>query len=1084
MTEQTKTTSENSSFHKIWLTVFSLCVAYSLEASQIISVNFKGSSNISISDEAGFVPAINWNNLPGGAASSPLDLIDNSGSDSGTDISFSSNSEDGFHLGNSGSSEDAKLYVGQIIEESGGDVEINFLGIPYQKYALYVYYGHGSAHAGNSVRIAASTNSFIGRNEDLKTYSDPIEFRLVDSTTSPGDQGNYCVFPNLSRSNLTVTLSYVTGSSGCSGIQIVKTFLDTDLDGLDDGWEMEHFEDLDEDDSGDPDTDGLSNLAEQSAGTEPDNDDSDGDGLIDGVETKTGSWTSSSDTGTDPLNSDSDGDNLKDGVETNTGTFSDASDTGTDPNNDDSDGDHATDGIEVQRGLDPTNAGVKPDWPNIIYILADDLGWGEVGCYGQEKILTPSIDRLATQGVKFTQHYAGAPVCAPTRCILMTGMDSGHAYVRNNYETGGYQLALSASETTIADMLQEVGYSTCCIGKWGLGGPGTSGDPNNKGFDHFFGYLGQVQAHHYYPAYLWRNGQKAYYNPADAANDGTTVDVPGADNNGLTEDNDGNVHSHDAMTAEALQWIGDHKDEPFFLYLAYPIPHVSVQPPAHIDDLADGDGIVFSNDVRTAVEEFYPGQPFGPPIYHEGTGHYSATPDKRHEYAAMISAMDRDIGRIMDLLDTYNIASNTVVAFSSDNGATYLGEVDYAYFNSSGGLRGMKGSVYEGGIREPLVVRWPGKIATNSVSDHISAQWDTMPTIADILEIQYPSDSNGKSFLPTLLGHPENQEDHDFLYWEFKYGSSWMKAVRMGDWKGVRIGNPTEGAAIKLFDLANDVDESSDVASAHPDIVEQIDRIMGAHHTLSHYFFRDEDEFPIWSQVSFSLESPGVELTPTASSGGYALTPLEKTVTGQIRFTVEMKMKSDTGNINGIFMLGPDNNINNMLKCELRGDQSKYVITHQSQSVEVPFQPDEDSSRLFELEVAYDTVTGIVEFTDGVKTLEMTLNSPISELNYTGIAVDNAVTVFGPVGVHLPIPPLTDPLASTFIGERFSVLYNRSTTDIGNYIYEESADLAAWAEATPFLEQPRHSFGNRQEVEARFNNAGISKAFYRLKYVE
>ena len=372
-------------------------------------------------------------------------------------------------------------------------------------------------------------------------------------------------------------------------------------------------------------------------------------------------FASTSPTDPDP-DLDTDGDGLPDIVETNTGVYVSATDTGTDPNNANTDGDRIKDGAEVRRGNNPLNPNDFPNLPNVIFIMADDLGIGELGAYGQTKILTPRIDQLASEGMCLDDFYAPCAVCAPTRAMLLTGKHAGQAAIRNNTEVGEYQKPLPANAFTLGHLMQNAGYATSCIGKWGVGGPGSSGEPYKQGFDHFFGYLGQKQAHYYYPQRLWRNTEKVYYSPTLAAANGTTVEIPGANNEiGFIKSNDGNVHSHDAMTKEAMEWITAHKDEAFFMYLCYPIPHTSIQPPGHIDDLTDADGIVIDNNVRTSVDEFYPvnlgtGQrPFGSPISHGGTWSYTSTPDKRHEYAAMITAMDRDVGRINDLLVSLNL---------------------------------------------------------------------------------------------------------------------------------------------------------------------------------------------------------------------------------------------------------------------------------------------------------------------------------------------------------------------------------------------------------------------------------------------
>ena len=410
--------------------------------------------------------------------------------------------------------------------------------------------------------------------------------------------------------------------------------------------------------------------------------------------------------------------------------------------------------------------------PNIIYILADDLGYGDVGCYGQLKVRTPNIDKLAAEGMMFTQHYAGSTVCAPSRCSLLTGLHTGHCYIRGNYETGGYQKAIPAETVTIAEVLKGVGYNTSCIGKWGLGGPDTEGLPNLQGFDHFFGYLGQVQAHNYYPDHLWRN----------------TEQVPLG----------GTVYSHDLLTEEALGFIAQNEKDPFFLYLAYTIPHSAIEVP-EIGDYASEDWS-----------------------------------DTEKKFAAMVTRMDADVGRIIDLLKKLGLDSNTIVMFTSDNGPHSEGGHSASYFDSNGIYRGIKRALYEGGIREPMVVRWPGKIKPGIVSDHISAMWDIFPTCCELAGAQTPDGLDGISFVPALLG--KSQKQHEYLYWEFhEYGGK--QAVRKGKWKGVRLNMKTVAdPPVELYDLEADPSESTNLTSGNPTKAAELKALMIEAHVTSPIF--------------------------------------------------------------------------------------------------------------------------------------------------------------------------------------------------------------------------------------------------------
>ena len=407
--------------------------------------------------------------------------------------------------------------------------------------------------------------------------------------------------------------------------------------------------------------------------------------------------------------------------------------------------------------------------PNIIYILADDLGYGHLGCYGQKEIKTPNIDRMAEEGMKFTDHYAGSALCAPSRCVLMTGLHTGHCFIRNNKKLPVEgNVPIPAHSQTIGKVLQRGGYTTGAIGKWGLGYPGSEGDPVKQGFDHFFGYNCQRQAHSYYPDHLWRNDTKVM----------------------LPENAGGRkkVYSHDLLTNEALEFIRQNHERPFFLYVPYTIPHAAFQVP-HLDIYADKPW----SQVKKAI-------------------------------AAMITRMDRDIGRLLELLKELRIDRHTLVIFTSDNGSAG-GEL-LKGFNGSGVLRGQKGTLYEGGIRSPMVARWPGMIAPGTVSDHICGFQDMLVTFGDLADAEIEKGTDGISIVPTLLGK-HDQVKHAYLYWELKDN----RAVRMDQWKAVK----TKGK-IELFDLQTDVSEKNNMAQQHPDIVEKIRGIMDAAHEDSGFF--------------------------------------------------------------------------------------------------------------------------------------------------------------------------------------------------------------------------------------------------------
>jgi arylsulfatase A len=455
--------------------------------------------------------------------------------------------------------------------------------------------------------------------------------------------------------------------------------------------------------------------------------------------------------------------------------------------------------------------------PNIIYIYADDLGYAELGCYGQRKIKTPNLDRMAAEGMRFTQHYSSAPVCAPSRAMLMTGKHAGHSYIRGNYELGGFpdsaergQLPLQAAEFTVAELVKQKGYATALIGKWGLGMNATEGSPNRQGFDYYYSILDQKQAHNYYPTHIWENEKwdtlkQPFINVHRKLNPVTAAD---SDFNYFK----GNEYAPAKMTEKALGFIERNTSNPFFLYIPYTIPHASLQAP----------------DEYVAK---YTGLFNEKPYY--GEQGYASTKYPLSTYAAMITYLDDQVGLILQKIKETGLDNNTVILFSSDNGTTFNGGVNAEYFNSVDGLRGLKMDLYEGGIREPFIVRWPGKIKAGSVSDLISVQYDFYATVAELTGQRAPV-HDGISFFPELLGKGDRQKKHKFLYFEYPEKGGQL-AIRMGDWKGVKIDlkkNPE--APWQLFNLRADRNETTDIASQHPDIIKRLDAIVKKEHHGSH----------------------------------------------------------------------------------------------------------------------------------------------------------------------------------------------------------------------------------------------------------
>lgn len=447
--------------------------------------------------------------------------------------------------------------------------------------------------------------------------------------------------------------------------------------------------------------------------------------------------------------------------------------------------------------------------PNIIFILADDLGYSSIGAFGQKVIRTPHLDRMAKEGMILTNFYAN-PVCSPTRASLITGMNSSHCVIRDNYELGGFeddaeygQMPLPSNILTIGTVLQSGGYTTAAFGKWGLGGPRSTGVPWKQGFDYFYGYLDQKQAHNYYPTHLWKNELwEKLPNSAFSAHQQLGSKDP--DNPASYDAYKGNVYSCDTITGEALKFMRNNRSKPFFMYLALTLPHMALQVPDRS----------MSQYIGKFEEKPY-------------KGGYLPNRTPRATYAAMITLLDDYVGMIMQSLKNLGIEKNTMVVFTSDNGAAVGGGVDADFFNCSGQLRGRKGVLYEGGIREPFVAYWPGRIPPGSSSAHVSAVWDMLPTFAEVAGVKPISGIDGISMLPVLLGKSNLQKNHPFLYWEIHGAMKGMQAVRFGDWKAVRKGiHDSAHHAVELYNLKDDPSEKTDLSQQHPLQVKQAQQYL------------------------------------------------------------------------------------------------------------------------------------------------------------------------------------------------------------------------------------------------------------------
>lgn len=434
--------------------------------------------------------------------------------------------------------------------------------------------------------------------------------------------------------------------------------------------------------------------------------------------------------------------------------------------------------------------GAEGEKPNLVYLLLDDAGYGDLSCYGQQKFATPNMDRLAAEGLRFTQHYSGSTVCAPTRCCLMTGVHTGHSYVRGNREVRPEgQSPMPSDIVTLPRLLKQAGYTTGAFGKWGLGAPGSPSDPAHH-FDVFFGYNCQREAHTYYPKHLWNNFEK----------------VP----------LDGQTHSADVIMSEALEFVRANQEKPFFLFLPVTIPHAAMH----------------------ATEEYL--APFRKkfPQFENKVGRYANTETKNPiaAFAGMMTQVDAHLGQLMQLLDELNLDDRTLVMLSSDNGPHKEGGHDPKFFDSNGPLRGHKRDLYEGGVRAPLIARWPGKIAEGNESAMISAHWDMLPTFCELAGVAVPQLVDGVSLVPELTGQSDKQPQHEYLYWEF-YEQGGKRAARFGDWKAVQLNvNKDRNAPIELYFLPEDIGETNNVADDHPEVVARAIKIFADAHTPSEFW--------------------------------------------------------------------------------------------------------------------------------------------------------------------------------------------------------------------------------------------------------
>ena len=436
----------------------------------------------------------------------------------------------------------------------------------------------------------------------------------------------------------------------------------------------------------------------------------------------------------------------------------------------------------------------KNEKPNIVFVLADDMGIGDVGCYGQKKIKTPNIDKLAEQGLLFTNHYCGSTVSAPSRCSLLTGKHTGHAYIRGNKGAdsveGHFDLHLPANETTVAEILKEKGYATMCVGNWGLGGPKTTGSPINKGFDYFFGYLNQGAAHRYYPEYLYENEKKVMLNKK--------------------------VYSHFLIMEKGLNFIREHSEQPFFAYFAITPPHADLDYP----DLSE-------------YENEFPETPF---INKNPNGGFKTQMKPKAAYASMVSEIDKNVGQIIELLKEKGIWENTIFIFSSDNGVHRVGGHDPDFFNSNGPFRGYKRDLYEGGVRAPFIINWPDVIKTKRTTEHITTFWDFLPTVAEIVGAAPIKDTDGISYLSLLTEKGPKPQNHEYIYYEF-YEQGGKQSILKDGWKLIRLNmSKPEKLKEELYYLPNDIGEENNLIRQKPQKAAELRKLAMSAHTHSKHF--------------------------------------------------------------------------------------------------------------------------------------------------------------------------------------------------------------------------------------------------------
>ncbi|MDF7824786.1 sulfatase-like hydrolase/transferase [Pontiellaceae bacterium B12227] len=799
--------------------------------------------------------------------------------------------------------------------------------------------------------------------------------------------------------------------SPTNGGFMVNVHRDANTNGMDDVWENNW--------AGTEDGDGLNLLGEYLVGSDPSNPDTDGDTLLDGVDP-------------DPLKADADGDGLSDPDELAAGT---------DPLNPNSDGDRFLDGGEVLRGTDPLDPASQPTAPNIILVMADDAGWGELGCYGNAVVQTPVLDQMATEGLRFTDFYASGCVCAPTRYSILMGQHTGRAALRS------WNVRLRPGDQTLATMLRDAGYNAGVFGKWGVGDAGNGGMPTQNGFHRFFGIVDHQEGHRHYLRYMWRDLDPVFYNPVTAwKHCEAPLDFPGAGNSGIMngdlEANRGNIHSHELITQELFGFIQEHTNEAFFAYWNPIHPHGPIQASAHPDDLVDADGILADTADRSMVDAYYSG---------------SGLSDNQLGRVSQTTAIDHDMGRLKTMLNELGIADNTIILFTSDNGADAQWADDPSMM-LVGDLTGNKWILHEGGIRVPLIAWAPSLFPANETIDHPVAMDDLWPTLAELCGGSNHRGLTGHSFAPLLTGGAAAPLEPWPLYWEWANGSFWERALRYGDWKLRRLRSKSGATdTYELYNLATNRQETVNLLSSEPEKFAQLASLMDDpyYHDVGFENFRATDETASADgDQTLAKGSIGFIL----DAGMTAWTPLGVAQSNAMGITVRLKL--DAGE-QGSFSL-TDESATVFLMLEIDEAAGSFQLNGASGAL-----PAADADGAWTVTLIWDPA-GLCAAEIGGAVVQVAAPSGLSAIQQTRCRSAVGTVEFGNfrlhgVGSHMASARLeVDPGG----GSMRLVQVRRSGAE-QSWIYEETDHLTNdWINATVLRDSVLPGYGGWEKVEA------------------